>query len=102
MHLAWKCTFCFDTTCVTGSTPMTCINLQAMNIALHMFAIKGKAIYARRLCVKNQGMYFKLFRLAASHYMRTRVQPYLRLPGPVEVDETYIGRRKFSFKELFP
>lgn len=30
------------------------------------------------------------------------ILPYLKLPGIVEMDETYIGRRRFAFKNPFP
>ena len=43
-----------------------------------------------------------LFRKASHHYMHTRVLPYLQLPGPIEIDEAKIGRRRWHFRGEFP
>jgi hypothetical protein len=37
-----------------------------------------------------------LFRKAGSYYFRKKIQPYLTLPGLVEMDETYLGSTKFN------
>lgn len=34
--------------------------------------------------------------------MKTKILPYLRLPGPVEIDEAKIGRRRWHFRGEFP
>ena len=35
---------------------------------------------------------FQLIRKACSLFIKTKVLPYLKLPGPVEIDETRLGR----------
>jgi len=46
--------------------------------------------------------YYKVFRKAASHYFTKKIQPFLTLPGVVELDETYVGMTKFSMNDAFP
>ena len=44
---------------------------------------------------------FSVIRKALSVYEKTKVLPYLKVPGPVEVDETRIGRMKLKSCTLF-
>jgi hypothetical protein len=37
--------------------------------------------------------YYRVIRKAYSFYVNLKVLPYLKLPGPVEIDETWIGPR---------
>ena len=45
--------------------------------------------------------YFQLIRKCCSLYCRTKILPYIQLPGPVEVDETRLGRQKLSKCTVF-
>ena len=40
--------------------------------------------------------YFLIIRKAFSLYMKKLILPYLKLPGPVEMDETLISRKRWS------
>jgi hypothetical protein len=40
--------------------------------------------------------YFKMFRIALSHYAQKMVLPYLILPGPCEIDESKVIHRNFQ------
>lgn len=55
--------------------------------------------FADRASGRNQcgGFLFKIFRKAASNYFESMVMPYLKLPGPVEIDETKVGQKKFEY-----
>ena len=46
-------------------------------------------------------IYYKLFRKAASQYVK-KLLPYLVLPGPVEIDESRVGRKAYTMKGGFP
>jgi hypothetical protein len=69
---------------------------------LLLYSANARPIVGKRMIRKNVTIYFRLFRIAASHYMKKKILPYLKLPGIVEMDETYIGRRKFAYKDPFP
>lgn len=45
---------------------------------------------------EHENFYPNVFRKAASYYYRKKIQPYLTLPGLVEMDETYLGNTKFN------
>lgn len=46
--------------------------------------------------------HFKLFRRSYSLFVKKKVLPYLVLPGPVEIDETKIGRKRWLYYGHFP
>ena len=41
----------------------------------------------------RKGTMFTIIRKAMSHYWLKRILPFLTLPGPIEIDETCIGRK---------
>lgn len=45
--------------------------------------------------------YFQLIRKCMSLFVRTKMCPYVTLPGPVEIDETRLGRQKLSPSTVF-
>jgi hypothetical protein len=45
---------------------------------------------------------FSLFRRAYTFYLKTKILPFIKLPGPVEIDEAKIGRRRWHFRGEFP
>ena len=64
--------------------------------------MNAKPIYGTKLCSKSQVHFWRVFREAASNYVATRMHPYLKLPGIVEMDETYIGKKKFFRNDHYP
>lgn len=66
--------------------------------------IKGSSvtINLRTSGNRDSNKFLLLFRKALDHYFRKRVLPYLKLPGPVEIDETRIGRKRFMHFGTFP
>ncbi len=72
---------------------MCYIDLAAFDAALNMWVEGIKPGTASKLASCKGALYqfYKVFRRACSFYIRAKVEQYLKLPGPVEVDETKIG-----------
>ena len=46
--------------------------------------------------------YFRIIRHALSHYITERIKPYFKIGGAVAIDETLIGRQRWSYLGSFP
>ena len=100
----WICPICFDAKRVTQSTPLNTLNPLLFDFSLSMW-IRGATpkMSGNMSCGGNSlQAQFLLFRKACSHYMHSRVLPFIQLPGPIEIDEAKIGRRRWHFRGEFP
>ena len=92
----WVCTQCFDKKSIAGDTPLKFVNIKSFHISLHLFVLCCKPFVAKAMCRNAIAHNYTLFRRAASHYMAKYIQPYLKFPSIMEVDETFIGSTRFS------
>ena len=99
----WKCTFCFRHIPVNYSTPLCTLNLRRFDIALECWIMNAKSISTAKLMTTSTSVighsspeYFNVFRKVASHYVDTKILPYLILPGPIEIDESKTQNKKYK------
>jgi len=83
-------------------TPLNYVNLRALHLSLVLFVQCTKLNVAKRISKHSIGAHFTLFRKAASHYLSKFIQPYLKFPDIMEVDETFLGASRFSMLNAFP
>jgi hypothetical protein len=100
--LVWRCTQCFDKKLIMPDTPLNFVNLQAFHLSLLLFVECTKGYITKRLSKHAVGSHYTLFRRAGSHYMAKFIQPYLKFPSIMEVDETFIGATRYSMLNPFP
>jgi hypothetical protein len=53
LFLAWKCCFCFETTCITRGTPLVMMNLCSLHVNLLLYMGGAKPIISKRMCKQN-------------------------------------------------
>lgn len=62
----------------------------------------GKGKWVSKLARgETGGTLHKYFKNALAYYWQVFVKPYLKLPGPIEIDETLVSK-KFSIYYDFP
>jgi hypothetical protein len=90
----WICPKCFKGASVVESTPLCGMSLRTFDICVNLFAAGSIPIAARNkfICESKSSIYMLLIRKCYAHYWKRHVLPYIKLPGPVEMDETMIGR----------
>lgn len=100
----WVCPVCFDAKRVTCSTPLNTLNLLLFDFALAMWVKNATPKMAGDMSCGGHSLQalFSLFRRAYTFYLKTKILPYLVLPGPVEIDEAKIGRQRWHFRGEFP
>ena len=99
VYAAWKCPLCFTKTVTLADTPMNGIPVRIFHNMLLFFVngINNRTIeWLTGSKLGESTVYPHLFKKAASYYFRKKVQPYLVLPGIVEMDETYLGGTKYN------
>ena len=94
----WVCPNCFSACNVVESSPLQGIRLRVFDMCVKLFErgyhpIGGMKLLGDQTC---RGVYFILIRKAYGLYMRKKILPYMQLPGPVEIDETLISRKRWS------
>ena len=95
-QICWQCARCNILQGVTIKTPLCYMDIKLFDVSLCLWIDNVWPRLALHF-VKNRSQvinYFQLIRKALSVYIKTKVLPYLVLPGPVEIDETRIGRQK--------
>ena len=101
----WVCYMCYSTKSVTVSTPAAGCWPRLFDIALTLWCMSQRSQVAARVthrfahtCYSSSTMskYQALFRDASSHFVQTKVHPYLTLRGGVEIDESKVSSRKFA------
>jgi len=104
MGYIWICKICFDAKRVNESTPLNAMNPVIVDFALSMWVRNATPTLSGEMSALKTPLSkeFQLFRKSYTHYMKSRVLPYLVLPGPVEIDEAKIGRRRWHFRGYFP
>jgi hypothetical protein len=94
----WVCPRCFKPCNITEYTPLHSMNLKMFNLCLSLFA-RGFFPVGQQLLVQTtsaKSPYFQLIRKSMGHYWSKKVLPYIRLKGPVEMDETLISRKRWT------
>lgn len=94
LGFVWICPICFYAKRVTASTMLCGLNLRVMDFSLAMWIRNATPKLTGRISANKHGcgLFMSLFRKAYTNYYQKYVQPYLVLPGMVEVDETNISR----------
>lgn len=94
---AWRCTYCFKTFKLTKETIVSGMNIKAVDSCLELWLRGSSGKMAEYIGYSNYGGkgFFKVFRKCCAHYFDTRIRPYLILPGPVDIDETQVGAKRF-------
>ena len=94
-NCAWLCLSCRTVKSVTHASPMRYIDLYHFDVSLQLWMDDFTTGQASRLCNSKALMYqyFRVFRWACTFYLKLKVLPFLKLPGPVELDETNLGPR---------
>ena len=92
-NVSWVCPNCLDIKSITHSSPFSLMDLSVFDNALNLWVDGCTSGQAGRLCSMWSPvyLYYRILRRACSFYIRLKVLPFLKLPGPVEVDETKIG-----------
>jgi len=99
----WRCNVCMKTARVTQSSPLSGAVLRHFDAQLHLWIDNTAPNTVDKLLGrKNHGSWCRVFRKASHHYMTTQIFPHLILPGPVEIDETRVGQKRFSYTNRFP
>jgi hypothetical protein len=83
---------------------MNSINLLLFDFALAMFIRNATPKMAGDMSCASHSLQslFALFRRAYTFFVKTKVLPYLVLPGPCEIDEAKLGRQRWHHKGEFP
>ena len=102
-QLVWQCGRCGIGKGIGQNTPFCYMDLKLFDIAIFLWIdnvwprLAQSIVRDRNQVIKN----FQIIRKACSLYCKVKVLPYLKLPGPVEVDETRLGRQKLSRCTIF-
>jgi N-glycosylase/DNA lyase len=77
-----------------------------MDAMLEFWLIGSNGIVPDRMCCRKNSsasvVFYKMFRKAACHYTQTKILPHLEIPGPVEIDESRVGRKVYRVLGGFP
>ena len=97
----WECTLCEFTLKLAKGTPCNGMNLRAIDLCLELWLARSTGKMAKRIGYSTYGdkTMFKIYRKSCANYFQRRIVPYLKLPGPVEIDEAQVGAKRFW---LFP
>jgi hypothetical protein len=89
---------------VTSSTPLNTFNPILLDFAVCMWNRNSTNEITSQLSsrIANVTDLFSVFRRSYKHYMNRKVYPYIKLPGPVEIDETKIGIQRWHWKGGYP
>ena len=95
----WVCPNCFLGCSAVDNSPLQGIRLRVFDIVVKLFERGYHPISGMKLLQEQGGcrsIYFSLIRKCYGLYMRKRILPYIKLPGPVEIDETLISRKRWN------
>jgi hypothetical protein len=99
----WVCTICYYHKRVNKSTPLNAINILLFDLALSLWIRNATPDISIKLSSRINTCDVNLvFRRSFNNYMARRIYPFLKLPGPVEIDEAKIGVQRWHFKGEFP
>ena len=88
----WVCAICYHHKRVNKSTPLNTMNPLLFDLALSLWVRSATPDISQKLsCRINTCDFHAVFRRSYQNYMSRKVLPFLRLPGPVEIDEAKIG-----------
>ena len=92
-NVQWLCQECFESCSVTWGSPMAYIDLAAFDASLYLWLEGVKSGVASRLLCASGPLYkfYRVFRKACGLYIRTKVLPFVKLIGPIEIGETKVG-----------
>lgn len=85
------------------NTPLCYMDIKLFDVSTFLWIdnvwprLAQNCVRDRTQVVKN----FQLIRKCCSLFIKTKVLPYLKLPGVVEIDETRLGRQKLSRVTIF-
>lgn len=85
------------------NTPLCYLDIKQLDISIYLWIDNVWPRLAQNV-VKDRNSIIKFFiliRKSCSLFIRTKVLPYLTLPGPVEIDETRLGRQKLNKSTVF-
>jgi hypothetical protein len=104
LKYVWVCPHCFEAIRVVKSTPFTGVHLRHVDFALKLFIEGCSPALNMKMNNKKSKLHeiTTMFRRCYSHFITKKVLPYLVLPGPVDIDETKIGRKRWTFFGKFP
>ena len=94
----WNCERCDRKTPIVENTILCGLDYRKFDTALELWVRSCNPNTANHIVRSWMcGTFFNIFRKATSHYMTTKVLPYLKLPGIVEIDETMISRKTWNY-----
>lgn len=102
-QLIWQCARCGISKGITMNTPMCYLDIKLFDVSIFLWIdnvwprLAQNCVRDKGQCIKN----FQLIRKTCSLFIKTKVLPYLKLPGVVEIDETRLGRQKLSKCTIF-
>ncbi len=90
----WQCGRCGISKGITMNTPLCHLDIKQLDVAIFLWIDNVWPQLAQNIVRDKHAVvrYFALIRKSCSLFMKTKMLPYLKLPGPVEVDETRLGR----------
>ena len=100
----WRCPQCFHKTSYLRYCLLIGHSLDKFDSILEMFCLNffsGKNIFLNRIFHSDSSKIDRLFRSSVALYWKTKIKPYLQLPGLVEMDETLVTR-KFAVNLNYP
>ena len=80
------------------NTPLCYLDIKQLDISIYLWIdlvwpkLAQDVVRDRNQVIIN----FALIRKACSLYVKTKILPYLKIYGPIEIDENRLGRQKFS------
>lgn len=102
-QMCFQCGRCGVSKGVTMNTPLCYIDIKTFDIAIYLW-IDGAWPRLAQNVVRSSNevmLYFQVIRKAMSLYEKTKILPYLKLEGPVEIDETRLGRQKLKACSMY-
>lgn len=94
----WVCPNCFWGVSVVDASPLQGVKLRSFDMCIKLFERGYHPIGGAKMLGESCGKtnYFLIVRKAYGTYMKKMILPYIKLPGPVEMDETLISRKRWS------
>ncbi len=76
------------------NTPLCYLDIKQLDVSIYLWIDNVWPRLAQNVVRDRNAVirYFQLIRKSCSLFVRTKMLPYLKMPGPVEIDETRLGR----------